>query len=74
VGFDYSGEIEIMFAYQLFWPDGVLQSVQDAKVSCLGNKTTTLEFLGDFNSIPCDPRKTKKIVHLLFNIESVHRS
>jgi len=63
VGFDYSGEIEIMFAYQLFWPDGVLKSVQDAKVSCLGNKTTTLEFLGDFDPIHCAPRKTKKLVH-----------
>ena len=36
----------IIFAYQLFWPPGVLSFVFDKKGSCLGNKSTTLEMLG----------------------------
>ena len=44
VGFDFSGRI--VFAYQLFWPPGVLSWVTDSKGSCLGNKSTTLEMLG----------------------------
>ena len=36
----------IIFAFQLFWPRGILQAAQDSKESSLGSKTTTLEFLG----------------------------
>ena len=44
VGFDHMGLI--IFAYQLFWPPGVLSFAFDKKGSCLGNKSTTLEMLG----------------------------
>ena len=44
VGFDHNGEI--IFAYQMFWPQGILEKAYDAKNSNLGSKTTTLEFLG----------------------------
>ena len=44
VGFDHLGVI--IFAYQLFWPEGILSATYDSKGSRLGNKSTTLEFLG----------------------------
>ena len=44
IGFDTQGVI--VFAYQIFWPLGILEKVKDVKNSALGNKTTTLEFLG----------------------------
>ena len=44
VGFDHNGII--IFATQLFWPEGILNTVRDMKSSSLGSKTTTLEFLG----------------------------
>ena len=44
VGFSHIGTI--IFACQIFWPDKVLQYTSDTKGSSLGNKTTTLEFLG----------------------------
>ena len=42
----FSGDGVIIFAYQLFWPKGVLQAARDNKNCSLGSKTTTLEFLG----------------------------
>ena len=42
----FSGDGLIIFAYQLFWPKGVLKATRDEKNSSLGSKTTTLEFLG----------------------------
>ena len=42
----FSGTGIIIFAYQLFWPRGILQAARDSKESSLGSKTTTLEFLG----------------------------
>jgi hypothetical protein len=44
VGFNHNGEI--IFAYQLWWPSGVLDSKTDSKGKRFGAKTTTLEFLG----------------------------
>ena len=44
IGFDSNGII--IFAYQIFWPKGILQKTLDVKMSKLGSKTTTLEFLG----------------------------
>ena len=44
IGFNYDGTI--MFAYQLFWTREVLEIHRDSKDSRMGNKTTTLEFLG----------------------------
>ena len=44
VGFHYDGTI--MFAFQLFWTREVLELHRDKKESRMGNKTTTLEFLG----------------------------
>ena len=44
VGFNFEGKI--IFAYQLFWPNSVIQSARDLKLCRIGNKTTTLEFLG----------------------------
>jgi len=44
VGFDHNGII--IFATQLFWPEGIINTVRDMKSSSLGSKTTTLEFLG----------------------------
>ena len=44
VGFSHIGTV--FFACQLFWPEKVLQFASDCKGSQLGNKTTTLEFLG----------------------------
>jgi len=44
VGFNYDGTI--MFAFQLFWTREVLELHRDKKESRMGNKTTTLEFLG----------------------------
>ena len=42
----FSGDGIIIFAYQLFFPKGVLKAARDEKNSSLGSKTTTLEFLG----------------------------
>jgi len=44
VGFDHNGII--IFATQLFWPEGIINTVRDMKSSSLGSNTTTLEFLG----------------------------
>ena len=44
IGFDSNGIV--IFAYQLFWPNGILEKTFDCKNSNLGSKTTTLEFLG----------------------------
>jgi hypothetical protein len=44
VGFNHIGEI--IFAYQLWWPSGVLDRKTDSKGKRFGAKTTTLEFLG----------------------------
>jgi hypothetical protein len=37
---------EIFFMSQLFWPAGILQHFRDGEGKLLGQKTTTLEFLG----------------------------
>jgi hypothetical protein len=44
VGFDQDGIL--IFAYQMFWPPEILNTARDLKLSKLGSKTTTLEFLG----------------------------
>ena len=44
LGFDPDGTI--CFAYQLFWSNEVLCANRDGKISWLGSKITTLEFLG----------------------------
>jgi hypothetical protein len=44
VGFDYNGNV--IFAAQLFWPEKIIQFAKDSKNCRLGDKTTTLEFLG----------------------------
>ena len=44
VGFNRAGHI--IFAYQLFWPSEVISYFKDSTGHRLGNKTTTLEFLG----------------------------
>ena len=44
VGFDRMGQI--IFAFQLFWPPSVISYFKDPLGHRLGNKTTTLEFLG----------------------------
>ena len=44
VGFDRMGHI--IFAFQLFWPPSVIGYFRDNLGHRLGNKTTTLEFLG----------------------------
>ena len=44
MGFNREGHI--IFAYQLFWPSEVISYFKDSTGHRLGNKTTTLEFLG----------------------------
>ena len=44
IGFSFDGIV--IFAYQMFWPSEIIQFASDNKMKRLGNKTTTLEFLG----------------------------
>jgi len=44
VGFDFEGKI--IFAHQLLWNSEVLQMARDSQEKRLGDKTTSLEFLG----------------------------
>jgi hypothetical protein len=44
VGFNHRGEI--IFAYQLWWPEGILGTAVYKYGKTLGSKSTTLEFLG----------------------------
>jgi len=44
IGFDFSGRI--IFAHQLMWPSEVLKLATDKVMKRIGDKTTTLEFIG----------------------------
>ena len=57
VGFDSNGKIN--FVYQLFWPDAVIKHAKDEKFCRIGNKTTTLEFLGILIPFLIMPEKLK---------------
>ena len=68
VGFDRDGII--IFAYQIFWPEGVLTSTFDGKNSNLGSKTTTLEFLGVLLPFLIIPEKLKNC-HVIVKVDNI---
>ena len=68
VGFSHIGTI--IFACQIFWPDKVLQQTSDTKGSSLGNKTTTLEFLGILLPVILIPEQLFN-VHVIVKVDNI---
>ena len=68
VGFSHIGTI--IFACQIFWPDKVLQQTSDTKGSSLGNKTTTLEFLGILLPFILIPEQLFN-VHVIVKVDNI---
>jgi len=68
VGFSYDGIV--IFAYQLFWPDEILRLARDEKLCRVGNKTTTLEFLGIVLPFLIVPRELRS-QHILVKVDNI---
>ena len=68
VGFSSDGQV--IFATQVFWPEGILNVARDSKNCRLGDKTTTLEFLGILLPFLLVPESLKN-QHVVVKVDNV---
>jgi len=68
IGFDNTGKI--IFAKQLFWPKEILKLARDHKNCRIGDKTTTLEFLGILLPFILIPEELKN-QHVIVKVDNI---